>query len=79
MNKLTEYTMFSYMLISINENENSLQFSLLSSLNKHGLLEMLYNNASTVSVAPTPVIPADELQIYKNLSAPCLQPPLNLN
>lgn len=78
MNKLTEYTMFSYMLRSINENENSLQFSLLSSLNKHGLLEILYNT-STVSVAPTPVIPADELQIYKNLSAPCLQSPLNLN
>lgn len=77
MNKLTEYTMFSYMFRST--NENSFQFSLLSSLNKHGLLEMLYNNASTVSEAPTPVIPAYELQIYKNLSAPCLQPPLNLN
>lgn len=71
--------MFSYMLRSINENENSLQFGLLSSLNKHGLLEMLYNNSSTISVAPTPVILADELQIYQNLSAPRLQPLLNLN
>lgn len=69
--------MFSYMFRST--NENNLQFSLLSSLNKHGLLEMLYNDASTASVAPAPVIPADELQIYKNLSAPCSQPPLNLN